>query len=116
MKSEQKKLILVVALLAGAVGIYVYVGRSPEPLGGVRFVCVETGKTVWLDQGDIPSILPATNPRTGRRTLIPATERDGKIYASERYAWGLLAEPEIAEVNKYVDPETLEVLDSPREQ
>ena len=115
MNSDQKKIAVVVLLLIVAVGTYFYFGRSSGPLPDtVKFVCVATGKVYNLSRDKVPSILPATNPSTGEKTLIPAVEENGKVYASERYAPGLLADPELAKVNKYVDPKTLEVRTSPR--
>ena len=115
MHSEQKKLILVVAILAIAVGIYWRYGRARGPLADrVDFVCVATGKKYALARGDIPTILPAKNPKTGQLTLVPCEESDGKLIVKPRYAH-LLDEPELAKANKYVDRQTLEVLDAPRQ-
>jgi len=115
MNAEQKKIAVVVLLLVVAVGVYFYFGRDTGPLpDSVKFVCVATGKVYNLSRDQVPSILPATNPSTGEKTLIPAHEENGKLYASERYGPGLLADPELAKVNKYVDPQTLEVRNSPQ--
>jgi len=116
MNSEQKKLILVAVLLVVAGGVYFWFGRPKSPLPDkIAFVCVQTGKIYKIDRDDVPKSFPATNPDTGQATLLPAyqDEEDGKYYASRRYA-GALREPQMAEVNKYVDPKTLEVLDTPR--
>jgi hypothetical protein len=116
MNSEQKKLILVAVLLVAAGGVYFWFGRPKSPLPNkIAFVCVETGKIYKLDRDDVPKFMPATNPDTGQATLLPAyqDEENGKFYASQHYAY-LLREPQLAEVNKYVDPQTLEILESPR--
>lgn len=114
MNSEQKKLILVALLLVVAVGLYFYFGREPSTVPDtVKFVCVETGKLYTLNRDDVPSLLPAVNPDTQAKTLIPVYEENGKLYISGRRA-GLLSMPDVAKVNKYVDPDTLEVLTSPR--
>jgi hypothetical protein len=116
MKPEHWKLTLVVVLIAAAVGIYFWRGRTPAPLPSqVRFVCIATGKIYSVDRDEIPSFMPAKNPDTGARTLLPVVEREGKLYANERYAYSSLSKPEVAEVNRYVDPQTLEVLDAPLE-
>jgi hypothetical protein len=115
MNSGQKKLIVAVVLLIVAVGIYFYFGRDsgPQP-NTVKFVCVATGKVYNLSWDEIPSFLPARNPSTGENTLIPVVEEDGKLYASEPHAYRLLQDPNLAKVNKYVDPQTLEVRSSPQ--
>lgn len=114
MKSEHKKLTIVGALLVIAVGVYWFWGRPRSPISeGIAFVCVATGQTFQIDRDDLPSTYPARNPDTGQRTLLPYLARDGKRYLSPRYA-GYLARLEEEKVNKYVDPETLEILDAPR--
>jgi hypothetical protein len=116
MKSEYKKLILAAVILLVAGGVYWFVGRSKPPLpDSVKFVCVSTGEIFSMSQKELPGALPARNPKTGERTLIPVTKApDGKLVASRRYAHELLRNPELARVNKYVDPETLQVLKVPR--
>jgi len=115
MHAERNKILLVVLLLAVAVGVYFWLGRAQSPVAGsVQFVCVSTGKLYRISQEDIPSILPAVNPSTGEKTLLPTEEKDGKLIANPRFAFDALRDPELAKVNKYVDPTTLEVLDSPR--
>lgn len=80
----------------------------------VRFVCVETGEIFTIKRSDIPSVLPAKNPKTGKASLLPVIERDGKYVVNPRYGHGLLDSPKVAEINRYVDPETLAVLNAPR--
>ncbi len=108
------KLILAGVVLLAAVGLFFYFGRSSEPLPGtVQFVCVATGKTYALARDQIPSVLPAKNPKTGTLTLVPCEKKDGKVVMVPRYR-DLLRDPEVEKANKYVDPQTLEVLASPR--
>jgi hypothetical protein len=115
MTPAQKKIALVAVLLAGAAGIYLILGPSesavsPKP----SFVCVETGQVFQIAQDAVPSFLPGKNPKTGHLTLLPARKADdGKLYVGARYA-SELQNPELARVNKYVDPNTLEVLKSPQ--
>ncbi|MCK4341014.1 MAG: hypothetical protein KAY37_04745 [Phycisphaerae bacterium] len=117
MKSNRAKIILVVALFVVAFGVYWFWGRSPDPLsstGKFKYVCVATGKVFTFSRKDIPNVLPGENPDTHEYTLLPVDEREGKLYVIGRYA-GLLDDPDyLAEVNKYVHAETLEVLNSPR--
>ncbi len=114
MKPEQKKLVVALVLLVAAVGVYWTFGRSRAPLSdSVNFVCVETGEKFAIARDKIPNVLPAKNPKTHRTTLLPTVDRDGKLFANPRHA-DALREPELAKVNKYVDPQTLEVLSSPR--
>jgi hypothetical protein len=114
MKSEHKKLVLALVLLIAAGGVYWRFGRSSAPLpDAVRFVCVETGQVFPIARDKIPSVLPAENPKTHHKTLLPIVEREGKLYANPRHA-DALREPELAKVNKHVDPQTLEVVRSPR--
>jgi hypothetical protein len=116
MNANTKKLIAAAVLLVAAVVVYLSVGRSSSALpSSIKYVCVATGKVFDFAPSDIPSILPGKNPSTGQMTLLPATEKDGKLYASPRYARDLLRDPEFAKVNKYVDPSTYEVLKTPRQ-
>ena len=63
----------------------------------------------------MPSILPAANPDTGKETLLPIVQHEERNwYVDSFYGSSLRTEPELAEVNKYVDPETLQVLKNPR--
>jgi hypothetical protein len=116
MKSEHKKLILVAGLLAVAGGTYWFFNRSAAPLpNSVKFVCVATGEVFSISQKNLPSILPARNPKTGEMTLLPVTQRaDGKLVVPDRAAYDLHQDSDLARVNKYVDTKTLEVLGSAR--
>jgi hypothetical protein len=116
MKPEHKKLAIAIVLLVAAVGVYWVFGRSSEPLAGsIQCVCVATGKPFSLTRDELPQVFPAKNPKTNQMTLFPTESRDGKLYVIHRHAWSLLNDPEVAKVNKYVDPQTLEVLKSPRQ-
>ncbi len=115
MRSEHKKLILAGVLLVAAVVIGVKFWPSSGPLPSkVQFVCVATGERFPISQGAMPSVFPAKNPKTGAMTLLPVVEQDGKLIINPRHAY-CLREPELAKVNKYVDPQTLEVLKTPRQ-
>lgn len=77
-------------------------GRLPDE---INFICVETGKTYWIDRYKLVQV-PAPNPETGELTLLPCTERDGQLYLDPHYAPSL---ERFGERNKYVDPETLAI-------
>ncbi len=110
-RADRNKLILVGLLLVGAAAVYWFFIRDSGPLPDrVKFVCVATGKTYSLSRDDVPSILPATNPDTGQATLLPSVERDGRLYVSERFRGEL---KNLTEVNRHVDPKTLEVRQAP---
>lgn len=115
MNANQKKLVVAGVLLIAAVGVYLKFGRSAEPLTGkLSFVCVATGEIFHVSRDDVPSILPGKNKKTEQYTLLPVVQRGGTWFVSERYV-ALLRDPEeLGKVNKYVDPQTLEVLKSPR--
>lgn len=115
MSPQTKKIIVAVALLVVAGVVYFIYGRTESALpGSFKYVCVATGKVFSYSASDMPTILPAKNPSTGQMTLVPAVEKDGKLYANPRHARDVLRDPELAKVNKYVDPTTFEVLKSPR--
>jgi hypothetical protein len=116
MTASQWKTALAIALLAGAAGIYLLFGVERSAVSSApMFVCVETGEVFRIAQDKIPSVLPAKNPKTGHLTLLPAAKaEDGKIYIGKRNAWDLHNNSDLVRVNKYVDPNTLEVLKSPR--
>ncbi len=118
MKSEHKKLMLGVGLLllAGGVLTYFYWPEGSPLPKKTPFICVASGEVFALAQNDLPLVFPARNPKTGQDTLIPAEKReDGRFVAMSRYARGLLREKELARLNRYVDPNTLELLSQPRQ-
>ena len=76
----------------------------------MRFVCVETGELFRLDRDRVVR-LPAENPDTGRRTLLPCVQRDdGEFHVSDHYRGSLT---KLADANHYVDAETLRVCHEP---
>lgn len=112
MESERTKLIAAGVILLAAVGVFFVVGQGDDTFPtNVNFVCVETGKQFDLKSNEY-SRMPADNPDTGRRTLLPVTERDGKYYVSERYSASLMRD-DLKELNKFVDVRTLEVHSEP---
>lgn len=72
----------------------------------VRMVCVQSGKVFTIDREDI-NMFPMTNPKTGNRTLVPITDRNGHEYVPKRFAE--LITDQLKDVNEYIDPKTLEV-------
>ena len=114
MKSEHTKIILAVVLLGVAVGLFFYFNHEPSSIpDSVKFVCISTGEVFTYSRSSMPTRVPAENPKTGEPTLIPAREEDGKLYASTNYGYRCLNDPQYAALNKYIDPDTLEVLDTP---
>lgn len=106
------KIWLVVALVVIAAGVYFYQSRNTvkSQLGNkLMYVCVETGEVFTFDRGKT-RIPPLENPKTGRRTLIACSKKDGKLYVSSRDRVLL---KELAGLNKVIDPETLQVRTSP---
>lgn len=113
MTPQQKKTVIAVLLLLVAGGVYYFYARSPSPLpGSIRFVDITSGDFVNYSRGSLPNLLPAKNS-DGVVALFPVLEREGKYFVDPHYGYAL-QEPEFEEVNKYVDPRTFEVLDSPR--
>ncbi len=105
--SNRGRLALAGVLVAALGGLVYYQlrsghGRLPK---GVRFVCVATGKTYWLDRNKVV-VLPAENPQTGQMTLLPAYVKDGVTYVDSRYREAVI---ELGDQNRHVDPETLAV-------
>jgi hypothetical protein len=102
-----------VVVMVGAIGYFAYQNRGePTRVGKRQFVCVETGKFYWFSRDDAPRILPGTNPDTKKQTLMPVSVgEDGKLYVRERSASAMRRE--LAELNKFVDPETLLIKSSP---
>lgn len=114
MTADQKKLSVAVGLLVVAGGVYFFVGRKTTGVpSSVKYVCVATGEIKSFSRDDIPPDLPAVNAKTGQATLLPIVEQNGKMYVDRHYSSALRG-PDLAKVNKYVDPESLEVLKSPR--
>ena len=69
-------------------------------------------ETFWFERGR-SKILPAANPKSGAKTLMPCHKSDdGKLYVSSRCR-SLVRRLKEDGVNLVVDPETLVVLDNP---
>jgi hypothetical protein len=114
MGSDRTKVILVVVLLLAAGGVYWFWGR-PEPVlpNRVTFVDVATGEIINFSRADMPNILPGTNPNTETETLLPVEERDGVYFVIGRYGMLVRDPKQLGQVNKYIDPRTFQVLDTP---
>ena len=113
LKANAGKLGVAAAFLVAAVAIYLMFGgysEGPSRSDKVRFVCVETGETFWIERA--PHELPLENPETKRRTLIPCYEReDGTLAVSKRVS-GILEDLKEQGLLKYVDQNTLSVKES----
>jgi hypothetical protein len=101
----KKYLIILAVLLFGVTGYLVFRPQEKQIANRVNFVCVSTGKVFDIDRRSVRT-LPATNPDTGSRTLVPVVERDGKLYMDKHFR-ALLRE--LGEDNHHVDPKTLAV-------
>lgn len=107
---QRGKLILAGVVLVIAIGLFLFQARGGAELTDtINFVCVATGELYELDRGEIGG-LPAVNPDTGQATLLPYAEKDGRRFITRRKARFL---KQLADVNKYVDPKTLEVRAAP---
>lgn len=115
-KSKRVQIIVVATIVVVAAGMYWFFIRRPDPLAGtVRLVCVATGERFSVDTRNLPSMFPAKNPKTGEYTLLPMGEEDGRLMVSRRYRDYVRDPNWLGKVNRYVDPNTLEVLASPRQ-
>lgn len=81
--------------------------QVPSRRGGLQLVCVETGYTTTVPHGKGISI-PYENPNTGRKTMLPAYERDGQLLVNPRHR-DSLAELQNSGLNKVVDAQTFVV-------
>lgn len=77
----------------------------------VAYVCVETGKVFRLPKG-VTRIPPVENPETKHATLLPCDVRDDGVYIADRFRAGLNL-PEVAALNKTVDPKSYKVRTAP---
>lgn len=106
--SEKGKLVLAVAIFliaAGALGTYLF--RREPATGAVQYVCVATGQRFSLSREQATQDgIPATNPKTGERTLLPCYQDNGDWYVMRRYGEAL---EQLGEQNHYVEPDTLKV-------
>jgi hypothetical protein len=108
MSGKQIKVVAAVVILIVA-GILTYrtLSDAPDVPSEVAFVCVASGKIYTLKVDDV-AIIPAPNPDTGERTLLPCSRgKDGVYRVSARYRDALTGS--LSDVNKYVDVQTLEV-------
>lgn len=104
--SNSKKIGIAIVLLAGAGALFAV--RWPEKqvvANEMNLVDVVSGQRYHMTVEQV-KVLPAVNPDTGEPTLLPCHEVDGKLFVKDRYRPHLR---ELAEVNKHVDPKTLEV-------
>ena len=80
-------------------------GDDDELPTDASFICVRTGETYDLDIADV-GIIPAKNPDTGQRTLLPCDWDDkGKLRVDGHYR--AVLEGRLAGINHWVDPQTL---------
>jgi hypothetical protein len=84
-------------------------GESAIP-DKARFVCVASGEEFRIGPEEMPTMLPMRHPQTGEATLLPCFEKDGRLYVSRRCGRML---KDLRDVNKFVDPETLEIRNDP---
>lgn len=115
MKPAVKRNALVVLTLA-CVGLAGYVAGTtlfagPDVPTRAVFVCVATGEMFDLHIEEA-LMIPAKNKKTGQRTLVPCVrDDDGTLRVGDHYR--NLFEGRLKEVNRYVDPDTLEVRTAP---
>lgn len=108
--SQKAKLVLAVVILVVAAAYAVYQLTRPGVISNkVELVCVATGEVYAMSRDEL-IMIPAKNPDTNQRTLLPCHEKDGKLYVNERYRAAL---ERLGDQNHYVDPETLAVRTSP---
>lgn len=108
MDSERTKLIAAVVILIAAGGAYFFLGGKPADFPtNHQLVCVATGKFYSLASDELRQF-PEKNPDTGEYTLMPVTKRDGRYYVSARHSAPLA--DKLKDVNRCVDPKTLEVM------
>jgi len=102
-----------VAALALAAWLLVpYLQSAPGPLTEIYFVCVATGEVVELTV-DEAGMIPAKNRKTGERTMVPCVRSDDGGYRAAA-SYKQLLEGRLKDVNRFVDPVTLEVLSKAR--
>lgn len=111
-----RRRVLAISAAVAALGLCAYVVFRPDPSyptlpTQVNFVCVKTGERFVLDRrAPECRIIPAQNPRTHERTLLPCSEVDGKWVVNDHYRGAVV---NFAGENHYVDPQTLEVRSAP---
>ena len=101
---------VVVAVLALLAAGYFYFSNAPSNTlsNSIPFACVETGEVFYLARSEMPSVLPAKNPSTNNRTLLPAEVRGEQVFLVERYAEMLNSE-QLKGLVKRVDLTTFEI-------
>jgi len=106
-RSRTKTALSVALLLAsGALAAWAMRGGPDLPRSCV-FVCVATGKTFNLKIDDV-AMIPAKNPETGARTLLPCgMGEDGVLRVDAHYRGALVNL--LGGVNRHVNMTTLEV-------
>ena len=114
MSGKAAKILLGVIFLAGAAIIVAQSFNKGEDSVAEQsnFVCIATGEMFTLDMDKV-AIIPAPNPKTGERTLLPCSKGDdGVMRVGEQFRASLAGK--LKDVAKYVDPYNLEVLSRPR--
>ena len=115
MKDRERTIKIVLSVVGLGLAVYVivpYLKRSPGPLTSIPFVCVATGEIVVLTP-DEAGMIPARNRRTGERTLVPCVRNeDGTYRIAESYQ--RLIEGRLKDVNRFVDPATMQVRPGPQ--
>ncbi len=99
-------LLAAVALIAVGVVVYGQLRGARVVPNTVKLVCVATGKVYSFNRDQVSTVLPARNPDTGERTLLPCYEENGVLHVAPRYSYALT---ELGDKNRYVDTETLVV-------
>ena len=95
-----------VAAFAIAVVVVAWSGDDGVPTDA-NFICVRTGVRFNLVIADV-AIIPAANPETGQRTLLPcAWDDERRLCVDEHYR--AVLDGRLAGVNHWVDPVTLRV-------
>ena len=95
-----------ILLSVAAIGVSIVVawrtfGGAAGPATTFQLVCVRTGEVFELDIDDAP-MLPARNPKTGERTLLPCERlSDGRIRIVEDFEGAV--RNRLAELNRVVD-------------
>ncbi|GIK16382.1 MAG: hypothetical protein L6Q93_03315 [Phycisphaerae bacterium] len=103
-----------VALMVSGYLVFRSDPSQPRLPGEVDFVCVKSGERFVLDRkAPECKVIPARNPKTSERTLIPCSLKDGKWIVIDHYR---SAVTNLAGENRYVDPETLEIRNVPSDQ
>ncbi|RMF73597.1 MAG: hypothetical protein D6744_15420 [Planctomycetota bacterium] len=101
--------IAAVVLLAAGYLFYRNMGAN-DPARGlpgqIPCVCVATGEIFYIDREDLTR-LPAENPKTKERTLVPVAKREDGSYRVSSQSEAIVRS--LGEKNKYVDLKTFVV-------